>query len=913
MNKEDEIFKNFIVEMGERLQDLEDALAELDQGYQPNLINQLFRCVHTIKGGGSFFGLIRIQELSHEFEEILMKIREEELPFDKAMVPAFFSACDALKDMHEADDYGESHDVGEVCRELKTHLKGVGDHGEASSDSATVTPSVSPEAELEPAPVEPETPSPEPSPVSSDEPQDASVTSVVAASSESLSSSAAGAGGGAAEATPARKATTDKKQSQNETIRVKVDLLNKLMELTGEIVLGRNQLLRQLAEVEEKGTMQAMAHMISDLQQLVLQTRMQPIGSAFTKFKRIVRDLSKSLGKEISLIITGEDTELDRSIIESLSDPLTHLIRNCADHGLEMPDERTAQGKDRVGTLRLEARHEGGQVVITVKDDGKGIDAEKVKGKAMASQVVTQAEADAMSDNEAAKLIFHPGLSTAEQITNLSGRGVGMDVVKSTFEKLGGAIDLETKVGEGTSVIIHLPTTLTIMSSLIVRIAGDRFAVPHSELKEVILVRPEDEFQIETIRGREVYRLRGSLIPILNMDEITETEASLERGAEEEEVESGEEFSAGGNAAKERLFLVLHSGVNVFGLLIDSIDHTEEIVVKPLPQLLSKFSCYAGSSILGDSDVAMVLSANGICQSNKLHAHDLESQAESRHSLAETQLIDMQEKQDLLVFKYAEDEQLAIPLSLVFKVEQIDVDEIQAIADNHFINLEGRNVQLLHLDKYLSLKPLPSSLRTYYVIIPKIKDFNVGIVASVIEESVHTRLNLDTPPISQESILGVTTIRERITYLVDLFNLAEQVSPERFKGSRELRNPEKDRLLVVEDTPFFRDLEKKYFESVGFKVTLANNGREALDFLLERPGYFHLIVSDIVMPVMDGYDLIKNVKGSPELRGIPVIALTSFSEEEHREKALAAGFDDYAIKTNKETILHSVHRFLTED
>ena len=860
--------------MGERLQDLEDGLEELEQSYQPDLINKLFRAVHTIKGGGGFFGLSSIADLTHDFEDLLMKVREGELDFNPRMVPTFFAACDALRDMHEADDHGDSLDVSELCKNLKKLQE-----GEAVEIISEPESDISPETEEETEPPEVENISEEQNPEEETAPKEPSSTA----------------------SAPITKSEKKGGQIKNETIRVKVDLLNKLMELTGEIVLGRNQLLRQFSDMGNKTTLLAMAHMISDLQQLVLQTRMQPIGSTFTKFNRIVRDLAKQLDKPIRLNIKGEDTELDRSIIESLSDPLTHLIRNCADHGLEDQSTRLANGKEREGSIWLEAKHEGGQVAISVRDNGRGIDAEKVKAKAVANQVISQAEADSMGENEAAKLIFHPGLSTAEQVTGLSGRGVGMDVVKSTFEKLGGAIDLETKLNEGTNIIIHLPTTLTIMSSLIVRIEGDRFAVPHSELKEVIRVRPEDELQIEEIRGQEVYRLRGSLIPILTMAEITGV--NKEPDLDQEHQKSDQEC----------MFLVLHSGTNQFGLRIDSIDHTEEIVVKPLAQMLSKFSYYAGSSILGDSDVAMVLSANGICQSHKLHNHELESQLQNQLSLEETQLIDMQEKQDLLVFRYAADEQLAIPLSLVFKVEQIDLDSIQSIAENHFIDIEGRNTLLLFLDQHLKLKPLPEDLKTYYIIVPKIDDFHVGIVASTIEESVHMRLNLDSPPVADMAILGITRIREKITYLIDLFSLAEKVSPERFKSHRKLCNPERDRLLVVEDTPFFRDLERNYFESVGFRVTLANNGSEALDLLRDRPNHFDLVVSDIVMPVMDGYELVKHMKADSSLQRIPVVALTSFSEEEHREKALAAGFDDYAIKTNKETILHSVNSFLTEE
>ena len=886
MNPEDEVFKNFLVEMGEKLEELENGLAELEDGFSPDVLNKLFRAVHTIKGGGGFFGLTKVSELSHVLEDVLMKVREGELPYADHMLGPFYSACDALKGMHEAEDYGNNSDINQLCSELRQVEGGAGSEEVPSPSASEVEPEQRKDEEKTPIEKAPSNESSE-----SYAPEDLTLKTKPEEAKAPAEKS---------DKSPV-VSRSEKSVNQNETIRVKVDLLNKLMELTGEIVLGRNQLLRQFAKMDDKSNLVAMAHMISDLQQLVLQTRMQPIGGTFTKFKRIVRDLAKQLDKPIDLVIKGEDTELDRSIIESLSDPLTHLIRNCADHGLEDPSTRIGQGKDRVGTVWLQARHEGGQVVITVEDDGKGIDAEKVKAKAVANNVISQTEADAMGENEAAKLIFHPGLSTAEAVTSLSGRGVGMDVVKSTFEKLGGAIDLETNLGSGTKVIIHLPTTLTIMSSLIVRIEGDRYAVPHSELKEVILVRPEDEIQIEQIRDREVYRLRGNLIPILSMEEIT--------GVRREVEEDGKLSSKSG----EVLFLVLHSGLNQFGLLIDSIDHTEEIVVKPLAQILSSHTFYAGSSILGDSDVAMVLSANGICQSHKLHIHDLDTSVQSTKSFEEMQILDMQEKQDLLVFRYSRNEQLAIPLSLVFKVEQIEVGQIQNVADNHFINLEGKNILLLYLDKYLTLEPLPEDLETLYIITPKIKDFEVGIVASSIEESVHTRLNLDSPPINEAAILGITTIREKITFLVDLFSLAEQVSPDRFKRTDLEGKPEKDRLLVVEDTPFFRDLEKTYFESVGFRVTLANNGQEALDLLMERPNYYNLVVSDIVMPVMDGYELVKTMKSAEKLSKIPVIALTSFTEEESREKALEAGFDGYAIKTNKENILRAVERFLVEE
>ena len=411
------------------------------------------------------------------------------------------------------------------------------------------------------------------------------------------------------------------------------------------------------------------------------------------------------------------------------------------------------------------------------------------------------------------------------------------------------------------------------------------------------MVRPEDEFQIESIRGQDVYRLRGQLIPVLDLNIIASGNHDV-----------GLKLST----ASEKLFLVLKSGNTQFGFRIDSIDHSEEIVIKPLPQILKKLSFYAGSSILGDSDVAMVLSANGICQSQNLHKQDLSDRFGKRKSMTNMQLIELQEKQDLMVFKYATDEQFAVPLSLVYKVEIIDRRQIETISKKHFIHLEGKNILLIYLDQYLNLKPLPDDLEHLYIFTTKIKKFEVGIVTSSIEESIHTRLDLDTPPMNESIILGVTKIHEKLTFLLDLFSLAEKVSPDIFKTRAFTEAPVKKRLLVVDDTPFFRDLEKKYFESIGFEVSLAFNGQEALDLLKDKPSSFDLVVTDIVMPVMDGYGLLKSIQSSPNLSHLPVIALTSFAQEENQEKAKTAGFYGYALKTNKETILQAVSSFIEE-
>ena len=877
MAHEDEVFKNFLLEMDERIAEFEQGLNDLEQAYSVNAINLLFRAIHTIKGGAGFFGLNKIAELTHLLEDLLMKIREGDVFFNPAMMPTLFSACDALNDMRNDTTHGRDLDIVDICAALQSY----------SDNDPALAPLTHVETKTVPEHSRPSAKQPE---ANKTLPEEIIKEMDVIETAEPEDKS------------PVPQAQTQalagvKANAQGETIRVKLDLLDRLMELTGEIVVARNQLLQQFSESHNKMALTSMAHMISDLQQVVLQTRMQAVGGTFTKFNKIVRDLSKQLDKPFRIVIKGDETELDRSIIESLSDPLTHLIRNCADHGVERPEERLALGKDSVATIWLEAKNEGGQVIITVEDNGRGIDAVKVKQKALASNLISQTQADVMTVNVAANLIFHPGLSTAEQVTSLSGRGVGMDVVKATIEKLGGTIELETHLGSGTKIIIYLPTTLTIMSSLIVRVGEDRFAIPHSDLLEVIMVRPEDEFQIESIRGQDVYRLRGQLIPVLDLNIIASGNHDV-----------GLKLST----ASEKLFLVLKSGNTQFGFRIDSIDHSEEIVIKPLPQILKKLSFYAGSSILGDSDVAMVLSANGICQSQNLHKQDLSDRFGKRKSMTNMQLIELQEKQDLMVFKYATDEQFAVPLSLVYKVEIIDRRQIETISKKHFIHLEGKNILLIYLDQYLNLKPLPDDLEHLYIFTTKIKKFEVGIVTSSIEESIHTRLDLDTPPMNESIILGVTKIHEKLTFLLDLFSLAEKVSPDIFKTRAFTEAPVKKRLLVVDDTPFFRDLEKKYFESIGFEVSLAFNGQEALDLLKDKPSSFDLVVTDIVMPVMDGYGLLKSIQSSPNLSHLPVIALTSFAQEENQEKAKTAGFYGYALKTNKETILQAVSSFIEE-
>lgn len=1005
MSGDEALIQEFLTESRENLAEVDQLLEQLRQGASDEVLNNLFRSAHTVKGGCGFFGLEAMGKLTHSLEDMLMKLRDKVLQPSEDIVDILLEGMDLLRDMIEQDDFGESRmdriqeiagrlndlsggkssemaasisipssawdgvadsdDVFAIYLDLKKARKKSGKESikEGLKETGQVLhtfPEDVPEdaeqiwvlyqtvlsdsliSEAYDQPVEnivamkqgaksypnladkpasreaaPKTETPPSTPVKNSAAIPEAGEAPVAPPSGSTPPppSAAPSVSTKVGAKAKKKDTQAQKAGAgNETVRVRVELLDNLMELVGEIVLGRNQLLLQFKDFENKSTLQAMAHMISDLQEAVMQTRMQPVGTTFTKFNRIVRDLARNVNKEINLTISGEEVELDRSIIESLSDPLTHLIRNCADHGIETPEERIAKGKDSAGNLFLRAIQEGGHVVIEVVDDGKGIDIDSVRNKALENGMITIEEAEKIGDTETANLIFLPGLSTANSITNISGRGVGMDVVKTRFEAVGGTVSLETST-KGTTVRVRLPLTLAIMPTMIVRVEEYCFAIPQIDIREVVRIRPGDGQQIENINKKDVFRLRGQLLPVISLATVlgigkTFTHPETGEVLPDRRLKIGDRRDPSRkkedrrNTPEERLFFVLRSGHNLFGLMVDEIDHSEKIVVKPLSNLLKTCVYYSGSAILGNGNVAMVLNTSGISEKAKLHFQDADGMQVDKRVQEEAEIEAIQERQSLLLFNNALDEQFAVPLSLVFKVERIHTSKIQKMSKREFVQLEGRNYLLVRLEDHLEVSPSSPDVDIINLIIPKVEGYHVGIVATNIIEAMEVRLDMDSPPITQVGLLGLTNIRDRVTYVLDLYGLFESISPERFKKNKSVEK--KNRLLVVEDTPFFRNLEKQYFESAGYKVTLANNGKEALELLYKNAAVFDIIISDIVMPVMDGFELARKVKTHEKLKHLPIIALTGYTDENTKTQAFQAGFDAFESKMNKEEVLERI-------
>jgi len=588
-----------------------------------------------------------------------------------------------------------------------------------------------------------------------------------------------------------------------ETLRVRVDVLTRLMNSTGELVLSRNQLLRALDGLrnEQPGLnaiLQNLDLVTTDLQEGVMQTRIQPIGLVFGKFSRLVRDVARTLGKDIALHTFGTAVELDKSIVEGLSDPLTHLVRNSADHGIEPPDERIDAGKPRQGNITLNAFHEGGQVHVTISDDGRGLDQKKLVRKAIERGIITPEAAAAMSPGEINRLIFAPGFSTADQVTDLSGRGVGMDVVCTNIEKLGGTVSIDTTEGLGTTISLQLPLTLAIIQSIVVGSGDQRFAIPQVNVEEFVWVRAaEVHKRIEHYHGYDVLRLRGRLLPLVHLGKLLKLPGRVCASAAEGEVldrrervadRRGDPCSGGAhhtpeverhsdrrsNWQSDYNIVVVRAGKNRFGLIADRLFDMEEIVVKPLASFLRDCRWFSGATILGDGQVILILDVLGVSALANLHFTDLAAEdrrhwEEEKRKRAEAEL----HRQSVILLRGGADERFAMRQSKVSRLERVLPEDIQRMGDQEFIEYRGMALPLLRLDRILPVHPLPDSLAEYFVVIPSHTSAQpdstppAGILVSEILDACDVYARVQAHSVSGPGLLGAALLSDRITLFVD--------------------------------------------------------------------------------------------------------------------------------------------------
>jgi len=726
------------------------------------------------------------------------------------------------------------------------------------------------------------------------------------------------------------------------TLRVSVGLLESLMNLAGELVLSRNQLRAVLAQSAFRGvqaSFQRINLVTSELQDAIMQTRMQPIGNVFAKFPRVVRDMAHSLKKDIQLDIRGKDVGLDKSLIEGLSDPLTHMVRNAADHGIESTDERLRLGKRPSGTMRIEARHEAGQVVVEIADDGKGIDPNKIVAAALARGLMSQEALQAMSDQEKMMLIFLPGLSTAEKVTDVSGRGVGMDVVKTNLTRLGGKIEIESEVGQGTLFRIKLPLTLAIIPSLVVSVNNERFAIPQISVVELLRIRAEKiKERIEIIGDAEVLVLRDELIPIVRFADVLgivreygdphSGESSPDRrarladrrspvrGAGEcaEDGDADEKFGSQRQVGDRRQsansdmeIVVVTMGAMKYGLVVDSFHTGEEIVVKPLGRHLKGLPEYAGATIMGDGTVALIVDVAGLAGKAQLvntagaaRAMDLESETDK-----------LVESRSYLLFYNASEELCATPLESVVRVEKATRKQIENIGGKRTMQYRGAFLPLVTLSDVARVGSIADD-QDIAVIVAQVGDREVGLLAAMPVDVIDTKVTIDGVTHRQTGIAGSTIIRDTTVLVADIFELAQTVYPE-WNLQRVAEKVEATtaacRVVLAEDSDFFRAQVKRYLESDGYTVIEAEDGEVAWKLLQDNTDV-QAIVTDIEMPNLTGLGLAARVRQDARLSQLPIIALTSLASEEDIAKGKAAGVDEYHIKLDRDHLLESLRVLL---
>ncbi len=889
---DNELLNEFIVEAKGHLAVIEAGLLHLEAAEgDDDTVNGIFRAAHSIKGTASFFGLNKIVELAHIVENLFGELREHRLTAGAEMVDALLAAADALKEMIDSPAASEQYDIAGCASDLRRFMA-----GEQSGAARQPEPrgglsawdlwnKLTGEEEKE-------------------EPATAPAAAVV---QPAVQSAAAGS--------PPDAVRDDGKAREvvmEDRVRVSVSLLNNLLNLAGELVLRRNQLLRISHEVAGQAPlMEAVAkgidELTTNLQKTVMKTRMQPIASVFNKFPRIVRDLSRKVGKEVDLTMQGMEVELDRSLVEALVDPLTHLVRNSLDHGIEGPDKRAEHNKPPSGALVLRAYHESGRVIVDVCDDGAGIDLEKVKVKAVQRGIVGEKDVAAMSEADIVGLIMTPGFSTAEKVTDISGRGVGLDVVKTNIENLGGKVEVISEAGRGTTFRLILPLTLAIIAAFIVIAGSQAFAIPQANVRELLLIQPgESGRKVEVVRGNPVLRLRGRILPLVRLEDLL----------------AGENRPGGDVAAEyfsgERTLrvLVIKAGNTAYGLVVDSVYDTEEILVKPLPPVIGGCGSYSGVTVLGDGSIALILDTESLRQRAGI---SLVEDGKLPAAANAAKQVD-REMQYILLFKCSGGELLGLDMAMVARVEKIDVSRLQKVGAKYYFSFQGQTTRVIRPEHYLPLARRKNKPASVYVLLPKLVKVPVGIIAEEIHDAVYTTVSLDEGGVAGNGILGSALIDGKLVTLINMHELFAKAAPEYYsrgagrkraggdEGFSRAAEDRKAKILLAEDSPFFLRVVRSFLESVGYEVVTAENGREALEKLHQIK--VDLVVSDIEMPLMNGIELVRAIRANPALRELPVIALTSLTGDSHKEKGLRAGFDLYEHKLDRTKLLEKISGIL---
>jgi two-component system, chemotaxis family, sensor kinase CheA len=946
----DDLLREFLTETSESLDTVDNQLVRFEQ--EPNnakILDNIFRLVHTIKGTCGFLGLPRLEALAHAAETLMGKFRDG-MPVTGQAVTLILTTIDRIKEIlgqleaTEAEPEGNDQDlIGELETMVERGIAAMA-AGEAAPAEVGPLPVL---AEPAPAPVEAANASTQgklieqtlerplrPGEVSLDElerafretateqgaqgtlasqtlerplrPGEVSLDELERAFRETATEAAPAAPAPAPvaasapapekpapaktkEAKPVVKPSVSKSSAgkaavevevqetdkvANQSIRVNVDTLEHLMTMVSELVLTRNQLLeisRRNEDTEFKVPLQRLSNVTAELQEGVMKTRMQPIGNAWQKLPRIVRDLSGELNKQIELEMHGADTELDRQVLDLIKDPLTHMVRNSADHGLETPAERSASGKPEQGTIRLSAYHEGGHIIICIADNGRGLNTERIKAKALANGLVSEGELEKMTEAQIHKFIFAPGFSTAAAVTSVSGRGVGMDVVRTNIDQIGGTIDIKSVAGEGCSVTIKIPLTLAIVSALIVEAGGDRFAIPQLSVVELVRARANSEHRIERIKDTAVLRLRNKLLPLMHLKKLLK-------------------IDDGSSSDPENGFIVVTQvGSQTFGIVVDGVFHTEEIVVKPMSTKLRHIDMFSGNTILGDGAVIMIIDPNGFAKAlgaSGAASHEIADEHAGRHASSSEQTT------SLLVFRAGTNQPKAVPLGLVTRLEEIAADKIELSNGRYMVQYREQLMPLVQMEGV--------TVRTQGaqpILVFADDRRAMGLVVDEIIDIVEERLNIEVAG-SRDGILGSAVIKGQATEVIDVGHFLPMAFADWFTRKEMAPSASAQSVLLVDDSAFFRNMLAPVLKAAGYRVRVAPSAQEGLVAL--RSGQsFDVVLTDIEMPDMNGFEFAETIRSDTHLSQMPIIGLSSLVSPAAIERGRLAGFHDYVAKFDR--------------
>lgn len=926
----DDLLSEFLTETSESLATLDIELVNLEQN--PNdtsILSNIFRLVHTIKGTCGFLGLPRLETLAHSGENVLGKVRDGELTVTAEAVTLILGSIDRIKEIlayleaNETEPDGNDRDLIEqlnamaegdappaaapapaaapsapessapaaeafpVAAELLAEVEQAVSQGKKAAKSEDIDAQMAAERAKEAAAAKPA--AEESAPPPEEKPAAAKPPAVAKEPPKEAPKEAAKAASGGSDTSIA-----------GQSIRVNVDLLENLMTLVSELVLTRNQLLQMIRgrdDSEFAAPLQRLSHITSDLQEGVMKTRMQPIGNAWSKLPRIVRDLGIETGKKIDLQMYGAETELDRQVLELIKDPLTHMVRNSADHGLEDTEGRRNAGKSEVGIIKLNAYHEGGHIIIEISDDGRGLNINRIREKAITNGLASEADLDSMSDQQVAQFIFKAGFSTAEKITSVSGRGVGMDVVRTNIEKIGGTIELKTVYGKGTTFTIKIPLTLAIVSALIVECAIERFAIPQISVLELVRVTANSETRIEKINRAPVLRLRDRLLPLVSLgnllklrqDDIHDLAARL---ADED------------NDLNETFIVVTQVGTYTFGIIVDRVFDTEEIVVKPVAPILRHISMFSGNTIMGDGSVIMILDPNGIATATgEVTMNSAGGEGAATHG--GTRVDDMT---SLLIFRAATSELKAVPLALVARLEEIELEKVEYSFGKPVVQYRGQLMPLVTVTDGVEFRKEGRQP----ILVFSDRDRSMGLMVDEIVDIVEDRLKVELKAETQ-GIIGTAIIGDRATDVIDTGYYLTRAFGDWF-GKPQI-SAGQDRtssglaVLLVDDSPFFRNLLTPLLSVSGYDVTTVDSAEKAMA-ILNSGARFDAIVSDIEMPGMNGFEFAEALRKDDRFVSIPLIALSSRATERDLERGREVGFDDYVAKFDRDALINTLGQII---